>query len=279
MWLKHIIIGISIGGGMVVPGISGGVLAVAFGIYEKMIKAILGLFKNMKENILFLGPLGIGILIGAIFFSRILLAFFNSYRTETCFSFIGLILGGLPILFRKINKTEDKKVNYKSLIIAFLISVILFILGKSTVDFSFSKYMSNNYISYLLLFLTGIIFISGKIIPGISSSFLMMLIGMYEYTLNMLAHPFSLSKGELYSLIPLTIGAGLGAVAFLKLMNYLLEKHHNLTYSAIIGFVIGSIAAIYPSVTSFLQFLVGLLFLIISFALSYLFTIKTNTEK
>ena len=94
-------IGIIIGSAMIVPGVSGAVIAVIFGLYDKMINSITNLFKDFKNNFLFLSVLGLGILIGAVWFSNVLMFLYNKNEFVTKLSFIGFILGGVPFLVKK----------------------------------------------------------------------------------------------------------------------------------------------------------------------------------
>ena len=98
--LYRFIIGIFIGAGAILPGISSGVLCVIFGIYDKLINCVLGFFKDIKENSKFLLPIIIGVAIGVIVFGNLLKTLFNLYPTQTKFAFIGLILGCVPNLFK-----------------------------------------------------------------------------------------------------------------------------------------------------------------------------------
>ncbi|MGI6324600.1 MAG: DUF368 domain-containing protein [Bacilli bacterium] len=279
MWIKGIMIGIAIGGGMVLPGISGGVLAVLFGIYEKMIKSLLYFFRDWKKNFMFLWPIVVGVGIGAIIFGKILLIFFDKWPVETCYTFIGLILGGTPILFHKIRNKDNGEVNWPVLLAAFILSLTLFVLGRGTWDINFSNNLNNDFVEYILLFITGVVFISGKIIPGISASFMLMLIGMYEYTLNILAHPLSITRSQFIELIPLGLGIVLGGFILLKIINRLIDNYHDTTYSAIIGFIIGSIAAIYPGFSFSIQGLISIILLIGGLVVSYHFAQRNKEEK
>lgn len=270
--IRMIMIGIIIGAGMILPGVSGGVLAVIFGIYEKMLDAITNFFKNWRKNLLFLSPLIFGAIIGVIIFSKALNFAFNKYPMETCFTFIGLIIGGLPALFNKVKQTQEKKLNLTIYFITFLISLALFILSKNTIDINISNKLDKGFISNILLFITGFIYISGKIIPGISSSFILMLIGMYKYLLEILTNPISFIKTNGLELIPFFTGIIIGSIFWVKVMNYLLKKHQNKTYSAILGFIIGSIAAIYPGFSFNYHGLISIILFVTSLLLSCRFS-------
>jgi putative membrane protein len=272
IFVKDIVIGIVIGGGLVLPGVSGAVLAVIFGIYEKLINAVGHFFNAWKHNLFFLTPIIIGIGIGCLIFGNILGFLFKYYRMEACFTFIGLILGGLPVIFNKIKINGN--INIKAFFISLIISILLFVVGTNFININFNIKSHNILISWLLLFLTGIIFISGKIIPGISSSFLLMLIGMYNKFLYVISNPFSLSISEYISLIPVLLGIIVGMIFLIKLIEYLFKYHICTTYSVIMGFVIGSISAIYPGLKLNYHGLLSVILLFLSFYISYLFALR-----
>lgn len=265
--LSNIIIGIVIGIGLILPGVSGGVIAVILNVYDSLVYSMHNLFKEPKKSLKLLIPIGIGMFIGAFLIGKLLnyLLFEKNY-IETYFVFIGLILGSIPALFLK---TKEKgKVNYILVVITFILSLSLFIFGKDLINLN----ISNNTNSFLTLFLTGFIFIIGKVVPGISSSFILMLIGTYEYFLNVITNPLDMITNRVLELIPITLGVLIGLVIFVKLMNYLLNKHYGNTYSAIIGFVLGSIIAIYPGISFDIHGILSILLLIISFIFSYKFS-------
>ena len=276
--LKLLMIGIVIGGGMILPGVSGGVLAVVFGVYEAMIDTLASFFKNIKKSVFFLAPLLIGVILGVFLFGKVLFFVFEKYPMESKYTFIGLILGGIPVLFREIKIKGEKKVNVSILLLSFFVAISLFVLGKDVININFSTSIDGGVLSTVLLFLTGLIFIAGKIIPGISSSFLLILIGMYQFLLNILNNPTGLSTKEYLQLIPFSLGIIIGGIALIKIMRSLMHKHFTTTYSAIIGFVIGSIAAIYPGFSFDDKGIISIALLILSFFVSYKFTLTGQKD-
>ena len=105
-FMKDCLKGIALGAGAILPGISSGVLCVIFGIYEKLLDAILNFFKDMKKNLKFLMPFVLGGVIGILLSSNLLLYFFQTYPIHTNSIFIGLILGTVPILIKEVNQKE-----------------------------------------------------------------------------------------------------------------------------------------------------------------------------
>ena len=254
------LIGILIGTAMVVPGVSGGVIAVIFGIYDKAINSFVNLFKDFKHNFIYLFKIGFGILIGAIWFSNILLFLYKWNTTITKLTFIGLILGGVPSLLSEVKKRYDR-VNYLVIIIVFIISLFMFCLSKLNIT-----NMQNN--SFFNMFIGGLLYSVGKAVPGISGSFLLMMVGMYDFVLSLIAHPITVALTNIDKVIPFLLGLIIGVIILVNIMNKLLINHVGMTYSIIIGFILGSIPALIPNGISILS----VLFMLSGFILSYLLT-------
>ncbi len=265
-FLYIFISGILIGGAMISPGVSGGVLAVILGIYNNMIESLTNLFNNFKKNFLFLFILSIGVLLGAIFFSKILIFIYFKYELETKFMFIGLIMGGIPYLFKQI-KSRSLKPKYYLIIIISIISLLFFKLTKNITNLNI-----NNNLTFSRMFLSGFIYSIGKVVPGISGSFLLMLIGMYEYVLSIIANFFSISFSDIKNMLPFLLGFILGILILINIINYLLKKKFNIIYSIIIGFVISSIFILIPKINTIFDMIKGIVILLICFTLSYKFS-------
>lgn len=125
--ITNFFIGILLGTGAILPGISSGVICVILGMYDKLVESIFNLFKDFKKNFLYLFPIALGGFFGVFLFGNILKALFDSYPTQTSFCFIGLIAGSIPILIKKINKEHTFKLRYALFtIIAFSVDVFLF---------------------------------------------------------------------------------------------------------------------------------------------------------
>lgn len=266
------LIGILIGTAMIIPGVSGSVIAVIFGVYDKSITALTNLFKNFKKNIIYLFILGSGILTGAIWFSNVMMFLYEKHEIITKFSFIGLILGGIPFLVNEIKKKKTENINVKMFLITLLFSLVLWYLSENLINLTININNSSKILNFFLLFLSGFIYSVGKVIPGISGSFLLILIGMYEFVLSIMANPINAVITSFDKILPFILGLVFGVIVFLKLMKYLLDKKFGLTYSIIIGFVIGSIPALIPKFSFNLDFITGITVMIVSFVLSYKLT-------
>ena len=267
--MYYFLSGILIGTFMILPGVSGSVVAIMLGIYQEVI-FLFNSNNHINYKIRKMLPLAIGIIIGVFIFGKIILVFYNKYTFYMMYVFIGFILGSIPILVRDI-KEKNESVNIRILLISFFISIILFLLPKI---FNFELHDNLNFIN---LFIGGFLYISGKIIPGISSSFFLMMLGLYNYFLELITNPFSLTLKKLIGMCPFLLGIILGLFIFIKLINYLLNKYFSKTYSGIIGFIVGSVVGIYPGV----EFSIYGIFAIILMILSFVFVNKLskNSQK
>lgn len=263
------LIGILIGTAMIIPGVSGSVIAVIFGVYDKSITALTNLFKNFKKNIIYLFVLGSGILTGAIWFSNVMMFLYEKCEIVTKLSFVGLILGGVPYLIKEIKSKDNEKINFLALLLTFLLSVLFWYISQNVLKINFNVESSSYLVKFLLLFLSGIIYSIGKIIPGVSGSFLLIIIGMYEFVLSLISNPIHMVVRNFNKVEPFLLGFILGIIILLKLVNNLLEKKFSLTYSIIIGFVLGSVWALVPKFNFSKEYVIGIIIMIFSFTLSY----------
>ena len=168
--IQNFFIGMLLGAGAILPGISSGVLCVIFGMYDKLINSIFGLFKNFKKNFFFLFPIALGGIIGVLLFGNILQALFDNFPTQTSFCFIGLILGSIPILVKKVNSEYPFKFRYLLFaLFSFSIGVFLVYLENKL---NFSNTVDNFSIAFLIL--SGFLMSIGVVFPGVSNTLILM---------------------------------------------------------------------------------------------------------
>lgn len=245
--------GVVIGAGAILPGISSGVLCVIFGIYETLLDSVLGLFKNIKKNTKFLLPIILGGIIGVLLFSNILNYLLYAYPIQTKSTFVGLILSSIPKLLNDVNKKCKFKLRYIIyMLIALTIGIITVILEKHMVITS-----SVNEFNYFYLILCGFLMSIGVIIPGISSTIILMLLGVYS------AYLTSVSNVYFPILVPIVIGLFIGSLIFMKLTKTLLNRFYAQTFYTIIGFTLGSIFVIWPEFTFDLNGIISFLCMMI----------------
>lgn len=249
--ITRFFIGILLGAGAILPGISSGVICVILGIYDKIIDSITQLFKNFKSNFTYLFPLFLGGIIGVFLVGNIIKTLFNKFPMQTSFCFIGLILGSVPILIKKINSEHTFKLKYLLYAVtAFVVGYIL-VIAESKININFSDSYS---ISYLIL--SGFLMSIGVIVPGISNTLILMCLGIYPTYLN------AITTINLTILIPMGFGLIIGAIIFIFIMKLLFKYFYMPTYYSIIGFTLGSILVLYyPLCFNFESFLSILLLL------------------
>lgn len=233
-----------------------GVFCVAFGLYEKLIDSCLHFFKDIKKNTVFLFPIILGALVSIFLFSKFLQIAFDNFYMITSFAFIGLILGSLPIVFKQ---AEVSKITFSHIlcfILSFVFSIYLIVLEQNAV-YSLSTF-SNSY-----LILAGFLMSAGIVIPGISKTVILMMLGVYPSYLA------AISSLDFSILLPLGIGLILGSVIFMFLINFLFSHFKSYTYFLILGFVLGSVLVIFPGVTFSFECILGVLLSGVCFFITY----------
>ena len=229
--------GMALGAGAILPGISSGVLCVIFCIYEKLLDSFLNFFSDIRKNSKFLLPILIGVFIGALLFSNVLNYFLSSFPIQTKSIFIGLILGGIPSLIKEANKKGAFKIHY--LIYTFLALIIG--LGSTFLE-NYISVSTNMNFDFWYLVLCGFLMSIGVVVPGVSSTIILMLLGCYSVYIG------SVSSLYLPVLIPMGIGLLTGSVVFMKLTKFLLNNYYGATFFSILGFTLGSISVLFPVV-------------------------------
>ena len=230
----------------VIPGVSGGTIALIVGIYEDFINAISHFFANFKKNIKFLVPVFIGMGLSILLLSKVIDYSYDHFPIAVTLFFMGLVVGGVPLIKKNIDNTKDKDkpLNYILAIMTFIF-VIFFALApvifKTDGEVSFDNM---NAISYLLVFLVGVVAAATMVIPGISGSLVLMLLGYYYPVIALIK---DITKFDIHGLIILGvfgIGILVGIIFISKVLEYLFNNYKKSTYYAVLGFIIASIIAI-----------------------------------
>lgn len=242
--IKWVIAGMVLGISNIIPGVSGGTMAVVFGIYDRLIGLIAGFRKKIKEEWKFLLFLVAGLLVAVFAFSRVMKYLLENYNALVNCFFIGVMAGSLPLLV----KTGDFKKLKLSSVLAFLVTLgfmIWMTLSRNIGGLDFSA--TSRWIMTLLMLVFGIVSSACMLIPGISGSFVMVLIGGYTPIIN------ALSSFDVLLLVFYAIGAVLGIYFCAKAIKSLFARFHQQSYAAIIGFVLGSVFVILPPLATFLS--------------------------
>lgn len=257
---QNLIKGIFLGAGAILPGISSGVLCVILGIYENLVNSILDIFKDFKKKFKFLFPLAIGGCIGILIFGKGLNFLFSCFSMQSNFAFMGLILGTTPTLLKNCSKNGFRLHYLFYTLVTFIFSIILLKYENSS---SISCINVNYSVYYYVL--CGFLMSIGVVVPGVSSTVILMILGIYGVYLESISHI------DLTVLIPMGIGLVIGAIIWLKIIQILLENFNSQTFFAITGFVFGSILIMYPGFTmdinGFCSILLFFVCMFISFSL------------
>ncbi len=265
-YLKYFLCGLIFGTANVIPGVSGGTMLVVFGIFDRLTDAISGIkriFKNFPFLLTFALGAGAGILVSA----KVISQMFVSFGVQTNMFFIGLILGGIPLIYRLgTAEKKPKPLCILPFVIAMAFVIALAVLEKLNI-FSLTAETVEGFDLVFSLKMAGSAALAAvtMIIPGISGSFVMMLLGVYETIIG------ALSSFNFYVIIPFAIGAVVGIVVGAKLISMLIAKNRLMVYSALMGLVIGSVYAILPDGFGFnLQTGYGFVFLLLGVIASVL---------
>lgn len=233
--------GIVVGLGAITPGLSGSVLLVIFGLYHKALNAISTIFKNFKKNLLFLIPLALGIGTGMLMFSKIAQFFLSNFEMQTRFTFLGLVVGTLPLFIREVTKEKHAQGKRfpKRYIFLILAATTAGLLMSYVGGVGFAEIESPNILQSVIL---GLVVAASYIIPGVDSAVILNYFGMYEMWLSV-ADLDNLLKLDFFLKIalPTAIGLAVGVILISTLINFLLKRYYTITFSVIFGLFISII--------------------------------------
>lgn len=247
--IKNVVKGMLIGIANIIPGVSGGTMAVSMGIYDKLISCISHPFKDFKNNVLFLIPiaLGMGLAIVASAFGIDYL--FETFPLQTNLLFIGLILGSLPAIYGKVKSTTMR--------LGHIVAAVLFfslVVGMAMLNGSGGGYvqLEATFVSLMKLFLIGVLASATMVIPGVSGSMMLLLLGYYnpildtikEFFTAVIEFKFDRLFAAMLILVPFGIGVLVGMVAIAKIIEVIFERFPLYAYWSIIGLLFASPIAI-----------------------------------
>ncbi len=243
LFLKGIIMGIA----NIIPGVSGGTLAVSLNIFDTLINSINNVFKDLKGSLKFLIPLFLGMGFGIVFFSSAIEYGLTNYAFSTTMLFVGLIVGSIPLIYGKATEKGYGIVDYVIAVIVFL--GLCFLATQSEVSDNNTEY-TVNLAFFIRFFVIGMIASSAMIIPGISGSFILMVLGAYNIIIISVSNltdylrditDFSILFDSLYVLVPTGLGIVVGVLLVSKVIGVLLEKSQTKLYFIVLGLIFGSI--------------------------------------
>ena len=253
-WLKTFLAGMAIGFGSAVPGVSGGTIAVIFGVFNKIIWAVSNLFKHFKEAFRVLLPTLLGVIVAFIPTFYLMDKALNGFVFGVICIFAGFIIGSIPGIKDEVKDVKPVKKHYIILIISALLAIGLgvgSVLAKADVSVYF---VSTPIWFYFVLIPVGFVASVALVVPGLSGGMILLLMGFYAPIIKYVKGTIEMCLkygdwsdfGHLLAIVAcLFVGILLGFYFISKLMHYLLSKYHDMTFYSIIGFILGSIPALF----------------------------------
>ncbi|MDD6175430.1 MAG: DUF368 domain-containing protein [Firmicutes bacterium] len=282
--VKNMFSGAVVGVANVIPGVSGGTMAVVLHVFDQMMET-LGL-KKFRKNLGFLITFGLGAVLGIAAFSSAIKWLLQSYPVATSFAFIGLILGSVPMIFRRATRGSKKVTvgNAAAFLTGLGVMLVLAFVNESAFSTSAAEVLT--FPLAVQLFLVGMLASVAMILPGISGSLIMVIFGTYYTVIGSISGIFSglmawLSgtgsfaalMQNVWLLLPALAGILLGLVFGSRLIDFVIKKYPQMAYSAILGLILGSFAALIPHTFLFnAEGIAAILLLIAGAAVSYLFS-------
>ncbi len=236
-FIKGIIIGI----GNIAPGVSGSAIAISMGIYEKLITAVDDFFKKPILAIKSVWKYTVGILIGSAISVLLISKLITNYPVTVSSLFIGLIIGGIPVI---ISKIDTKNIKVKDIIFFILFMIVTIALPLIFVDSSNIASMQNT----IMVLVMGLVAAFSIVVPGVSGSMLLMIFGYYvplntsfsEIIVALFGLDFSKILYNVFLLIPFLIGLVVGVILTVKLIKYLIKHYYNTVNFSILGVIVAS---------------------------------------
>lgn len=227
-WIARMLKGMIIALGFILPGVSGGVLAAILGIYERMIRFLAHIKENFVDNVLYFTPVAIGMVLGIAAFSYPVNLLLDNYKVIVLWGFAGAIIGTIPSLIKESVKESDRD---RADTITFWLSFIL----SGIFLYSLNGMVGTLPANFLSFVLAGALIALGILIPGLSPSNLLLILGLYTPMLT------GFKRLDLFgTFLPIGIGGALALILFSKAMDYILKHYHSRVYHFIIGIVLSS---------------------------------------
>ncbi|BAW91367.1 DUF368 domain-containing protein [Staphylococcus capitis] len=278
----NILKGFGMGTSDLIPGVSGGTIALLLGIYDDFISSVSGLFsKRFWPSFKFLLPILLGMGLAIALLSNLFNYLLSYHEIPTMFFFTGLIIGIIPYLLKTSNfKQTFKTKHYLMILIGIIILVIITLLNNG--DKHSGETLTLSFGLIIKYFIAGMFASSAMLLPGISGSFMLLVFGAYGTVMFSISELVKLNFTALPILIIVGLGILTGFMLSSRMIQYFLHHHTTMTFALIIGFIIGSIYAVFPGfpenglvwIISFLTIIIGF---IVSFTLG-LITAKSDNQ-
>lgn len=253
---------------MSIPGVSGSTMAILLGIFDKLISSISNFFKDIKGNILYLLKFCIGAGIGIASLARLLTWLLDKFPLPVSVFFLGAVVGGIPALYKKTKGSPFRVSSAIYFLVGLAIVIAIGFIPEGSVDIS----IGSGVMHYLMLLVIGIIIALALVLPGISTSHMLLVLGMYDTTLA------AINNWDITYIAILGISTVIGVFLITKPLEWIMKKFPHQTYWMIIGFVIGSTWEIFrdkispaiPKESDIFGWIIAVLASLVSFVLGYL---------
>lgn len=245
--------GMCIGGTMLVPGISGGSMAMILGEYEHLILAVSTFLQNLKKNTIYLCLFSISGILGMVLFANPLLGLIERYPMVMSYFFLGVVAGGVPLICKK---AEVTRWTFREGVYILLGICLVLLFRFFPTDLLQG---SSGTSGIILLVFAGMIAAVALVLPGISVSYVFLLMGVYEQVMR------AISGFQIIILVPLGVGLLLGIFLTTKILELLMTRFPQITYLIILGFVVGSAIEIFPGVPTGMEWMSSIIMLGVGF--------------
>ena len=236
-WMKNILAGAVIGVANIIPGVSGGTMAVLMNIYEELIGSVSHFWKNMKQSLRLLIPVGIGAVVGILLFSNLLKYLLEHFPMATNYFFIGLICGSIPMIYKRASKGGFRAVSVIPFVLALAFMAVISYFSAQSGTAALITELTPVVFAKLVLF--SAIAAMAMILPGVSGSMMLVIFGVYNSVLT------AISELNIVLLIPVAIGVIIGILGGARLIDICLSKFPQATFCAILGLIIGSLYSLF----------------------------------
>lgn len=228
--------GMFIGGTMLIPGVSGGTMAIILGVYQKLLSAVANIKKDFKNSILTLIPFALGGALGAVILASPIEKLLFLFPLPVMYFFLGSVAGGIPLLLKKAFVGENKRLfklkDLIAIVLGVAVTLVFSIIPENILDVS----DSSGIVAFLIFFVIGMICSLTLMLPGISTSYMLLILG----AINTVYKAFE--SLDVAVLLPMVLGALFGMILFSRLIEAQLRLHPRTSFLTIFGFIIGSVA-------------------------------------
>ncbi|MBQ8696646.1 MAG: DUF368 domain-containing protein [Clostridia bacterium] len=270
-FLYRILCGFCLGISIFAPGISGSIMAIIMGIYDKLLDIASNPFKNFKNNFKFLFPMGIGALLSLVLFILAFSYLFETYEKAVFMLFLGLIIGNLPMVYKEARKSDFKWYYIIGTIAAFAVALTVGIMSEGTGEAQVAQ--GNTGLIYIAI--SGALSGFASLVPGMSVSMILIVMGVYDHLIA------SAKALDVVTVGVVGVAFVLSMIFSSKLIKYVFAKHSGMAHFMVLGFLIGSVSGIFVTLPKGGSVLAGTIMLVIGLAVSLLFVYlgkKVNIE-